>query len=614
MLELERVYHSAQTSKIDPPHREALTTMISSTPPRSGEPPSNLKPLRLWPGVVAVILVGLVRFAVPALMPEAAGVGVIGALVGGLIILVWWVFFSRAPWAERIGAVVLMAVALFATSLVVHESIATGMMGLLLLIYAVPLACVALVTWAVFSRHLSMGARRLALVVTITLACSVWTLVRTNGLTGSADSDFTWRWAKTHEDRLLVEIGKAPARPPSALVKPATEAVWPGFRGAARDGIIRDTRIQTNWAKSPPFELWRRAVGPGWSSFAVNGNLLYTQEQRGEEEIVACYNLKTGEPVWKHSDPARFWESNAGAGPRGTPTLSGDRVYTFGATGIVNALNAGDGTVIWTRNAATDTGAKLPGWGFASSPLVVDDIVVVAAAGVLVGYNSANGQPRWIGPPDRDGYSSPHLLKTGNVEQIILLSSAGATGVAPADGAVLWEHSVPGFPMIVQPALIENSDVFIGSDKMFSRLRVSSTDAGKNWIVEERWKTNRLKPYFNDFVVHEGHAFGFDSGVLACVDIEDGGRKWKGGRYGRGQLVLLADQDLLLVLSEQGELALVSAVNDQFAELARFPAIKGKTWNHPVLVGDILLVRNDQEMAAFRLGMAEGKIAQTGGP
>ena len=123
------------------------------------------------------------------------------------------------------------------------------------------------------------------------------------------------------------------------------------------------------------------------------------------------------------------------------------------------------------------------------------------------------------------------------------------------------------------------------------------------WSAEERWTSVGLKPYFNDFVIHEGHAFGFDGGILACIDLADGKRKWKGGRYGHGQLILLPAQDLLLVLSEKGELALVAATPDQFRELARIPAIEGKTWNHPVLVGDELLVRNGQEMAAFRLSL-----------
>jgi outer membrane protein assembly factor BamB len=378
---------------------------------------------------------------------------------------------------------------------------------------------------------------------------------------------------------------------------------WPGFRGPNRDSVIRDVRINTDWSAAPPVEIWRRAVGPGWSSFAVQGDLIYTQEQRGDDEVVSAYKLSTGEPVWRHRDPARFYESNGGAGPRATPTLSDGRVYTFGATGILNALDAGDGAVVWSRNVAFDTGRKVPYWGFASSPLVVDDLVVVAAAGQIVAYDFATGDPRWFGPAGRAGYSSPHLVTIDGVAQILLMSNVGTTSVAPADGKVLWEHPWPGNPM-VQPALTADGDILITASAESGTRAIAVTHGPGGWTIEERWTSLGLKPYFNDFVVHHGHAFGFDARILACIDLKDGERKWKGGRYGNGQLVLLPDQDVLLVLSEEGELALVSATPDQFKEVARFPAIQGKTWNHPVLVGDVLLVRNGQEMVAFRLSLA----------
>jgi outer membrane protein assembly factor BamB len=386
-----------------------------------------------------------------------------------------------------------------------------------------------------------------------------------------------------------------------------TRAAWPGFRGPLRDGVVRGTRIATDWTKAPPVEVWRRKIGPAWSSFAVRGNLLYTQEQRGDEEIVASYRLASGAPVWRHKDATRFWESNAGAGPRATPTLSGGRVYTLGGTGIVNALDADRGTVIWSHNAASDAKQTMPYWGFAGSPLIVDDLVIVAVAGRLVAYDRDTGKPRWMGEPKGMSYASPHLMTLGGVNQVVLLTDTGATSVSLADGKKLWEHAWSGFSSL-QPAMIPDGDVLISSGGSMGGLgtrRLAVTLGPSGWNTAERWTSNGLKPYFNDLVVHKGHAYGFDGRILACLDLADGTRKWKGGRYGNGQLVLLPEQDLLLVLSEDGELALVSATSDGFKELARAPALEGKTWNHPVLVGDLLLVRNDQEMAAFRLSLAQ---------
>ena len=573
-----------------------------------------MKPLRLWPGVVAVVLLWLVRFGLKIVVPGFKGfkLGMLGGFVCVLAVVVWWVFFSRARWSERLGALVLMVVALFATFRLNHES----MRLLWLLGYGVPVLCLAFVAWAVASRHLSDGARRATMVATILLACGMWTAVRTDGFTGDHVSEFKWRWTPSAEERLLVHASdqpaaiapapaavKTPAAPPVAAKAEATKGGdWPGFRGTVRDSVIRGVRIETDWSRSPPVELWRRPIGPGWSSFAVRGNFLYTQEQRGNEEEVACYKVSTGEPVWRHRDEARFFESNGGAGPRATPTLRDGCVYTFGATGILNALSAADGAVVWSRNVASDTGKKVPEWGFSSSPLVVDDVVVAAAEGQLVAYDLASGAPRWFGPKGGGGYSSPQLASIGGVAQVLLVRAAGVASVAPANGTLLWEHRWPGYG-IVQPALASDGDVLLGGGETMGMRRIAVAHGPGGWTVEERWTSAALKPYFNDFVVHGGHAFGFDGRILACIDLQDGQRKWKGGRYGNGQLVLLADQDVLLVLSEEGELALVAAAADQFKELARFPAMEGKTWNHPVLVGNVLLVRNGQEMVAFRLAL-----------
>jgi outer membrane protein assembly factor BamB len=566
--------------------------------------PISQKPLRLWPGVVIVVLQLLSIFVLPVVVPAALIFGMLGGVVGALAILVWWAFFSRAPRIERWGAIVLMIVAMVATRLVLHESIAGGMMGMMFPFYGIMSVGIALVVGVVASRRLSDRVRRAAMAAFILLACGVWTLVRTGGITGAADSDLHWRWSKTPEERLLAQAVDEPAAPASAPAAAETGADWPGFRGPDRDGVVRGVRIETDWSKSPPVALWRRPIGPGWSSFAVRGDRLYTQEQRGENEIVACYNVTTGKPVWTHRDTARFWESNGGAGPRATPTLSNGRVYTFGGTGILNALDASDGAVAWSRNAASDTQTKVPGWGFASSPLVVGDIVVVATAGTLAAYDLTTGQPRWFGPKGGGGYSSPHRVTIDGVTQIVLMCGPGAISVAPTDGKLLWQYPLSSNTRIVQPALIADGDLLVSDGEGSYMYRIAVARGTGGWTVEERWMSEGLKPYFNDFVVHRGHAYGFDGGTLACIDVEDGERKWEGGSYGSGQLVLLPDQDLLLVVSEQGNLALVRAAPDRFTDLAQFPALEGKTWNHPALVGDVLLVRNSQEMAAFRLSLA----------
>ena len=610
--------------------------------------------LRLWPGVAAVALQWTFWLIVPVVFFELGGlVGVGGGVLCGLLVAVWWLFFSRAPWLERLGVLALMAGAWYVTSLIVHPSISGAMMGMMIRIYSIPALSLGLVAGAVVGSRFSAAGRLASIAAGILLACASLTMIRTDGVIG-AGSQITWRWTPTAEERLLARAEPDPPPPPAAPAveaprepvvtapstippaaktdsaaapsekRPATTLVheegatrpsiphaaaapeWPGFRGAERDGVIHGVRIQTDWSTSPPVELWRHPIGPGWSSFAVSGDLLYTQEQRGDDEIVAAYKRSTGEPIWRHRDAVRFWESNGGAGPRATPTLDNGRVYSFGATGILNALDAATGAVVWSRNVAEETSMDVPEWGFAGSPLVVDDVVVVAVDARLAGYDTASGRQRWVGPVHRGSYSSPHRVTIDGVVQVMLIGGAGVVSVAPADGAILWEHRWQG-SAIVQPAVMADGNILVNTiDAMGGNgiRRIAAARGSSGWTVEERWTSNGLKPYFNDFVVHKGHAFGFDGSILACVDLQDGKRAWKGGRYGNGQLVLLPDEDLLLVLSEEGELALVGATPEQYKEISRFRALDGKTWNHPVIVGDTLFVRNGEEMAAFRLALA----------
>ena len=585
-----------------PPKDNQQPTADNNQHPTSGTP---RKPLRLWPGVAAAVVLAVAWFILPYVLPEMFLYGLLASLGAIVAIILWWLLFSRARWYERLGAVALIVVAVWATSRVVHISIRTGSMGFLFPVLALPVMALALVGWAAATRRLTDSVRRLSFLAIILVVCGVFTLIRTGGFTGDFDHDFQWRWSKTPEERLLAQADEEPFAASTSTEAVKTGAEWPGFRGPDRDGVVRGTRIKTDWSSSRPVELWRRPVGPGWSSFAVSGDRIYTQEQRGADEIVACYDIKTGKPLWRHRDAARFWESNAGPGPRGTPTLGNGRVYTLGATGILNVLEANDGKVVWSRNAASDTSAQVPIWGFSGSPLIVDDLVVVATGGDLVAYDIGTGNPRWFGPDGGHAYSSPHLMTINGVRQIVLLREQGATSHAPSDGKILWEHPWEGVP-IVQPAVTADGNVLISVSESSGTRSLAVTQQGTGWSVQERWTSEALNPYYNDFVIHNGYAYGFDWNTLSCIDLKDGSRKWKGGRYGHGQLVLLRDQNLLLVLAELGDLALVKASPDGFTELARIPAIKGKTWNHPVLAGDIVLVRNGEEMAAFKLPVDGG--------
>ena len=596
---------------------------------------SAARPLRLWPGIIIVAALWAARLAAPAVVPgpiDELMVRGFSSLGGTLAIAIWWLLFSGASQRERWTIAGVMVAAASVPLVLGHESI--GVFWLVM--YALPVLCLALVLSTAAARGLAQ--RRGVIVGAILIAGLPWTGVRIAGINGAGIAEFHWRWEETPEQRLLgsavdarpaaapaagervtgapvtarppdlpvqpgLDANAAEAAPAPAPTAPATAISWPGFRGSHRDGVVAGVRVGTDWLVAPPVAIWRRPIGPGWSSFAVAGDILYTQEQRGEDEIVIAYRVSTGEPVWVHKDPARFYETNGGAGPRATPTIDGGRVYSLGATGILNALDTVSGRVVWSRDAAAATGAQLPNWGFSSSPVVADGLVIVALGGMLAAFDLATGEPQWHAGSG-DGYSSPHLATIAGVPQILLTGSTGTSSVATAGGKPLWSHAWPaGSTVVVQPAVVPGGDLLLGNTSGLSRLAVTRRPDG--WSVAQEWTSNGLKPYFNDFVVHKGYAYGFDGAILAAVHLQDGMRAWKGGRYGQGQLVLLPDQDVLLVLSEEGELVLVRATPERFMEIARAPGITGKTWNHPVIVGDLLLVRNGEEMAAFRLPAAE---------
>jgi len=395
----------------------------------------------------------------------------------------------------------------------------------------------------------------------------------------------------------------------SAVSSPSTPAPdFPQFLGPARNGILAGVRLDRDWSARPPRRVWRRDVGEAWSGFAVAGGVAVTQEQHGPQERVVAYDLATGAVLWSHADDARFDTVVAGVGPRATPTIAGGRVFTMGATGILNALDLATGRRLWSQQVVESNGASLPEWGKSTSPLAVGKRVVVSAGGPagrsLVAYRAETGEPAWAAGNDRSAYGSPQVLTLLGRPQIVIFNQGSIAGHDPETGVVLWEHGWPAQQPNVAPAvaladdrILFSSGYGIGS-KAF---RLSALPDG-SYRADVVWESPRLKSKFANMVLYRGFVYGLDDGVMTCIDPSTGERRWKGRRYGHGQLLLAGD--VLLVQTEEGEVVLLDPSPEGSREVARFTALSGKTWNPPALAGSRLVVRNDREAAVYDLPSA----------
>jgi outer membrane protein assembly factor BamB len=381
---------------------------------------------------------------------------------------------------------------------------------------------------------------------------------------------------------------------------------WTDFRGPARDGHYQERPIRTDWPAGPLPALWKQPVGGGYASLVVAGRRAFTIEQRGSQEVVAAYDLTSGRELWTNAWNARFRESMGGDGPRATPTWHDGRVYALGGHGELRCLEDATGRLLWRTNILEDAGASNLQWGMAAAPLVVDDNVIVLPGGQggksVVAYHKVTGRRAWSALDDTQAYSSPMLVTLAGVRQILVFSQSRLMGLAPGGGQVLWE-----FPWTTQygvnasqPLLLSDRRVFISTGYGSGAAAIELTpEAGGRLSVTELWRTNRMKNQFTSSVLHDGYIYGLDEAILACLDASTGELKWKGGRYGYGQVMLASGH--LIVLTEGGDLALVRATPERHDELARFAVLEGKTWNHPAVSDGYLLVRNLNEMAAFDL-------------
>jgi outer membrane protein assembly factor BamB len=397
--------------------------------------------------------------------------------------------------------------------------------------------------------------------------------------------------------------GSEPTSTAPAAVRP-TSVYWTDFRGPLRDGTYRQRPIRTNWPRSGLTPLWKQPVGGGHASVVVARGQAFTVEQRGSREVVAAYDLASGRELWISAWAATFNEHYGGPGPRATPTWHEGTVYALGATGELRALDAGNGTVRWRTNILEDANASNLEWGMSGSPLVVQGTVVVlpgGSQGSLVGYDRTTGKRVWSVLDDGSAYSSPAVATVAGVEQILVLTASRVVGVSLDGARVFWEFPWPTHNGInaAQPLVIGPNRVFLSAGYGMGAVMLEIWRDGDRLSAREVWRTNRMKNTFTTSVYHDGFIYGLDEAILACLDAASGELKWKGGRYGHGQVMLASGH--LIVLTDTGELALVRATPERHDERARFPVLAGGAWNHPAMADGILLIRNTREMAAFDL-------------
>lgn len=379
---------------------------------------------------------------------------------------------------------------------------------------------------------------------------------------------------------------------------------WTDFRGPARDGLYEEMAIQTKWAANGLPQLWKQPIGGGYASFVIAEGRAFTIEQRRAQETVAAYDVETGRELWTHGWNAEFRESMGGDGPRATPTWHDGRIYALGAGGELRCLDAKSGKLIWNRNILADNGAENIQWGMSASPLIVDDKVIMLPGGKqgksVVAYNKLTGAPIWRALNDEASYTSPMLVTLAGRRQILAVTAYRVVGLAE-NGTLLWEYPWQNSATInvSQPIVVGPNRFFISAGYGKGAALVEVNPAGQNFTARTVWENSSMKNKFNSSVLHNGYIYGLDEGILSCVDAATGARKWKGGRYGYGQLLLASNH--LIVITESGELVLVRAAPDQLTEISRFPALEGKTWNVPAISNNRLLVRNTTQMAAYNL-------------
>jgi outer membrane protein assembly factor BamB len=404
----------------------------------------------------------------------------------------------------------------------------------------------------------------------------------------------------------------------AALVEEAAggsaEGDWPQWRGPRRDGVSRERGLLAEWPAQGPPVLWRIKGGAGFSSLAVAQGRLFTILQDGSDEVVLCLNADTGKELWRFPYPATFAESMGGPGPRSTPTVDGDYLYTVGATGMLHCLEAATGTQVWQHDLLAEFGARNLQWGVSFSPLVDSDLVFTNPGGPnggsVAAFHKRTGDLAWKALDDPAGYSSPIAIDAAGARQIIFFTGTRLVSVAPTDGKFYWAFPWPTSNMVnaATPIFFEA----LAGEQVFDYLFISS-GYGKGCAVLKIVATgpgsvgmhpvyinNQMRNQFASSVRWKDYFYGLDDpSMLACVAVKSGESAWKHRGFSQGA-VLVAD-DRLIILDGAGTLTLAEAAGSGYHEISSFKALSGKCWTAPALAHGKLYLRDQAEIVCLDL-------------
>ena len=378
-------------------------------------------------------------------------------------------------------------------------------------------------------------------------------------------------------------------------------ANWPQWRGPNRDGISKETGLLKQWpAEGPPLVWKATGAGRGYSSFSISNGRMYTMGLRGDREFVVAFDVATGKEVWATPHGSAAYRNDRGDGPRGTPTIDGDRIYALGGNGDLSAIEAKSGKVIWSKNVLKDFGGSNIRWGISESPLVMGNKLLVNAGGPgasIVALNKSNGAVIWKSQSDEAGYSSAIPFEVNGATQVVFFTAERAVGLDPNDGKLLWDYARPSNNVAnVATPIVRANRVFISSDYGTGGGVVEIKPDNK---AQEIWFTKEMRNHHSSSVLIGDYLYGFSSAILTAMKFDTGEIAWKDRSVGKGSLVF-ADGHLYL-FSENGVVGLAEATPTGYKEKGRFKIQQDSlpTWTHPVVAGGRLYLRDQDTIYAY---------------